>query len=178
MGARPRRCSQSCAARRFCAELADEQESAASRGIVFGLVGDKGAISGSAAGVVPPRIGRQVAAGRSVSTTIDRGGSSYVVEGRPRAAGGGVVAAQPVDDIVRSGRAVTGFLLTNNGSWGKPGGVPVVRQPESATLARAALNQILPTSCRAPPASAQKAPPISSAATARLKECSPPAASR
>ena len=91
--------------------LADEKESAASRGVLFGLVGEDGTITGSAAGVIPPRIGRQVAAGRTVSTTVDRRGNSYVVEGRPRAAGGGVVAVQRVDDIVRTGRAVTGQIL-------------------------------------------------------------------
>ncbi|HEY2557606.1 MAG TPA: HAMP domain-containing sensor histidine kinase [Diaminobutyricibacter sp.] len=90
--------------------LADE-ETAASSGILFGLVGQDGAITGSAAGIVPPRIGRQVAAGRTVSTTVQRRGNSYVVEGKPRAAGGGVVAVRQVDEINRAGRLVIGQIL-------------------------------------------------------------------
>ncbi len=91
--------------------LADEQETTASGGVLFGLVGENGKITGSAAGVAPPRIGRQVAAGRTVSTTVQRQGNSYVVEGRPRAAGGGVIAMQQVDEINRAGRLVIGQIL-------------------------------------------------------------------
>ncbi len=91
--------------------LADEQATTTSSGVLVGLVGENGAITGSAAGVVPPRIGRQVAAGRTVSTTVQRRGNSYVVEGRPRAAGGGVVAVRQVDEINRAGRLVVGQIL-------------------------------------------------------------------
>ncbi len=91
--------------------LAAEQESAASRGILFGLVDADGTVTGSAAGIAPPRVVRQVLNGHAVSTTVTRQGNSYVVEGRPRAGGGGVVAAQRVDDIVRAGRLVIGQIL-------------------------------------------------------------------
>jgi two-component system OmpR family sensor kinase len=69
------------------------------------IVGRGGAVTGSA--TVPRRIALQLLAGRDVSTTIRSGGVSYLVEGRPTAQGGGIVALQDVGTV----RALTPTVL-------------------------------------------------------------------
>ena len=56
-----------------------------------------GVVSGSA--TVPRRIVIQLLAGRSVSTTVRVGGSSYLLEGRPTPEGGGVAVLQDAGTV-------------------------------------------------------------------------------
>ena len=64
-----------------------------------------GVVSGSAS--VPRRVVVQLRAGRSVSTTVRQGGTSYLLEGRPTAEGGGVVVLQDAGTV----RALTPTVL-------------------------------------------------------------------
>ena len=57
---------------------------------------------------MPRRVIVAVRAGRSVSTTVEFGGSRYLVEGRPATGGGGVLVAQNVDSV----RPLTPAVLT------------------------------------------------------------------
>lgn len=60
-----------------------------------------GVVSGSA--VVPRRVVLQLRDGHTISTTVRQGGTSYLLEGRPTADGGGVVVEQDVGAV----RAIT-----------------------------------------------------------------------
>jgi two-component system sensor histidine kinase BaeS len=64
-----------------------------------------GVVSGSAS--VPRRVVVQLRAGRSVSTTVRQAGTSYLLEGRPTAEGGGVVVLQDAGTV----RALTPTVL-------------------------------------------------------------------
>ncbi len=74
-------------------------------GTLVASVSPAGAVTGSAA--VPRRIVAELRAGRNVSTTVRIGSSSYLLEGRPTAQGGGVVALQDVGTV----RALTPTVL-------------------------------------------------------------------
>ncbi|MFW8745714.1 hypothetical protein ACOI9R_36855, partial [Mesorhizobium japonicum] len=63
------------------------------------IVGSEGRTTGSAAPEVTARIVAQLRAGRDVSTSVRRGGSTYLVEGRATSDGGGVVAAQEANAV-------------------------------------------------------------------------------
>ncbi|MES1212062.1 MAG: HAMP domain-containing sensor histidine kinase, partial [Leifsonia sp.] len=66
-------------------------------GTLVSAVSPSGAVTGSA--LVPRRVILQLRAGRDVSTTVRSGGSSYLLEGRPTAEGGGVVALQDAGTV-------------------------------------------------------------------------------
>jgi two-component system sensor histidine kinase BaeS len=66
-------------------------------GTLVAAVSPLGAVTGSAP--VPRRVVVQLRAGRDVSTTVRSGGSSYLLEGRPTAQGGGVVALQDAGTV-------------------------------------------------------------------------------
>ncbi|HEY4224584.1 MAG TPA: HAMP domain-containing sensor histidine kinase [Pseudolysinimonas sp.] len=68
-------------------------------------VSPSGTVTGSAD--VPRRVILQLRAGRSVSTTERSNGTSYLVEARPTAQGGGVVALQDVGTV----RAITPTVI-------------------------------------------------------------------
>ncbi|MEO6534230.1 MAG: HAMP domain-containing sensor histidine kinase [Pseudolysinimonas sp.] len=74
-------------------------------GTLVASVSAAGAVTGSAP--VPRRIIVQLRSGRDVSTTVRNAGSSYLLEGRSTAGGGGVVAVQDVGSV----RAVTPTVL-------------------------------------------------------------------
>ena len=74
-------------------------------GTLVATVSATGAVTGSAP--VPRRIVVQLRAGRDVSTTVRSGGTSYLLEGRPTAQGGGVVALQDAGTV----RAITPTVL-------------------------------------------------------------------
>ncbi|MFC5502527.1 sensor histidine kinase [Lysinimonas soli] len=74
-------------------------------GTLVSTVSRGGVVSGSAQ--VPRRVVVQLLAGHVVSTTVRVGGSSYLLEGRPDAQGGGVVALQDVGTV----RAITPTVL-------------------------------------------------------------------
>jgi len=74
-------------------------------GTLLAAVARTGGVTGSAP--VPRRVIVQLREGRDVSTTVRSGGSSYLLEGRPTAGGGGVVALQDVGKV----RALTPTLL-------------------------------------------------------------------
>ncbi len=76
--------------------------------VLVATVGPDGAVTGSAAAEVAPRIVAQLRAGRAVSTTVRRGGQSYLVEAQPTAGGGGVVGAQDAATV----RTLTPTVLT------------------------------------------------------------------
>jgi two-component system sensor histidine kinase BaeS len=73
--------------------------------VSIATVSRAGVVSGSAS--VPRRVVLQLRAGRSVSTTVRQGGSSYLLEGRPTAEGGGVVVLQDAGTV----RALTPTVL-------------------------------------------------------------------
>jgi two-component system OmpR family sensor kinase len=64
-----------------------------------------GVVSGSAS--VPRRVVAELRLGRSVSTTVRSGGTSFLLEGRPTAEGGGVVVLQDAGTV----RALTPTVL-------------------------------------------------------------------
>jgi two-component system sensor histidine kinase BaeS len=66
-------------------------------GTLLASVSAAGAVTGSAP--VPRRIIVRLQQGLDVSTTVRSGGSSYLLEGRPTAGGGGVVAVQDVGTV-------------------------------------------------------------------------------
>jgi two-component system OmpR family sensor kinase len=68
-----------------------------------------GVVSGSAD--VPRRVVAQLRAGRAVSTTVRQGGSSYLLEGRPTAGGGGVVVLQDAGTVQALTPTVLGRIL-------------------------------------------------------------------
>ena len=70
-----------------------------------------GALTGSAASIVPPRVLRQADAGAAVSTTVRRAGESYLIEARPLPGGGVVVGAMPVSRVIGVGSSVLPRLL-------------------------------------------------------------------
>ncbi len=74
-------------------------------GTLVAAVSPSGAVTGSA--LVPRRVILELRAGRDVSTTVRSGGTSYLLEGRPTAQGGGVVALQDVGTV----RALTPTVL-------------------------------------------------------------------
>jgi two-component system sensor histidine kinase BaeS len=74
-------------------------------GTLVAAISPAGAVTGSAP--VPRRVIVELRAGRDVSTTVRSGGTSYLLEGRPTAGGGGVVAVQDVGTV----RAVTPTVL-------------------------------------------------------------------
>ena len=74
-------------------------------GTLVASVSATGTVTGSAP--VPRRIVVQLRAGRDVSTTVRSGGTSYLLEGRPTAQGGGVVVLQDVGKV----RALTPTVL-------------------------------------------------------------------
>lgn len=74
-------------------------------GTLVAAVSPGGAVTGSAP--VPRRVILQLRAGRDVSTTVRSGGATYLLEGRPTAQGGGVVAIQDVGTV----RALTPTVL-------------------------------------------------------------------
>jgi two-component system sensor histidine kinase BaeS len=78
-------------------------------GTLVAFVSHAGAVSGSAP--VPRRIVLQLRAGRDVSTTVRSGGSSYLLEARPTADGGGVVAVQDVGTVRALTPTVIGRIL-------------------------------------------------------------------
>jgi two-component system OmpR family sensor kinase len=71
----------------------------------FATVSAAGVVSGSA--VVPRRVVLQLREGRSVSTTVRQGATSYLLEGRPSSGGGGVVVVEDVGAV----RAITPTVL-------------------------------------------------------------------
>ncbi len=75
-------------------------------GTLVASVSATGSVTGSAP--VPRRVVVQLRAGRDVSTTVRSGRSSYLLEGRPTAQGGGVVAVQDVGTV----RALTPTVLS------------------------------------------------------------------
>ncbi|MCI4658162.1 sensor histidine kinase [Cryobacterium zhongshanensis] len=87
------------------------------RGERFVLVGADGTVpeTGSGARTVTQDVKRRITqvldAGRSVSTSLQIRGESYVVEARPLAGGGGLVGFVRVADITDSGRLVAGRIL-------------------------------------------------------------------
>ncbi|TFC01359.1 MULTISPECIES: HAMP domain-containing sensor histidine kinase [Cryobacterium] len=87
------------------------------RGERFVLVGADGTVPETGPGAltvtqdVKSRITRVLDAGRSVSTSLQIRGESYVVEARPLAGGGGLVGFVRVADITDSGRLVAGRIL-------------------------------------------------------------------
>ncbi|MDY7542520.1 HAMP domain-containing sensor histidine kinase [Cryobacterium sp. 5B3] len=87
------------------------------RGERFVLVGADGTVpeTGSGARTVTQDVKRRITqvldAGRSVSTSLQIWGESYVVEARPLAGGGGLVGFVRVADITDSGRLVAGRIL-------------------------------------------------------------------
>lgn len=74
-------------------------------GTLVAAVSPTGAVTGSAP--VPRRVITQLLARRDVSTTVRSGGTSYLLEARPTAQGGGVVALQDVGTV----RALTPTVL-------------------------------------------------------------------
>jgi two-component system sensor histidine kinase BaeS len=74
-------------------------------GTLVASVSAAGVVTGSAP--VPHRVAVQLRAGRDVSSTVRSGGSSYLLEARPTADGGGVVAVQDVGTV----RALTPTVL-------------------------------------------------------------------
>ena len=74
-------------------------------GTLVAAVSPAGAVTGSAP--VPRRVIVQLRAGRDVSTTVRNGGTSYLLEARPTAQGGGVVALQDAGTV----RALTPTVL-------------------------------------------------------------------
>ena len=74
-------------------------------GTLVAAISRAGAVTGSAP--VPHRVVVELRAGRDVSTTVRSGGTSYLLEGRPTAGGGGVVALQDVGTV----RALTPTVL-------------------------------------------------------------------
>lgn len=87
------------------------------RGERFVLVGSDGKVPETGSGAltvtqdVKSRITQVLDAGRSVSTSLQIRGESYVVEARPLAGGGGLVGFVRVADITDSGRLVAGRIL-------------------------------------------------------------------
>lgn len=75
------------------------------------IVGREGQATGSAAPEVTARIIAQLRAGRDVSTSVRRGGSTYLVEGRATSDGGGVVAVQEANAVRTLSPAVLPRLL-------------------------------------------------------------------
>ena len=63
----------------------------------FAIVSRSGVVAGSA--TVPRRVVVQLRAGRDVSTTVRERGTSYLLEGRPTAGGGGVVVLQDAGTV-------------------------------------------------------------------------------
>ncbi len=74
-------------------------------GPLISLVSPSGVVTGSA--TVPLRVVLQLRLGREVSTTERSNGTSYLLEARPTAQGGGVVALQDVGTV----RAITPTLI-------------------------------------------------------------------
>jgi two-component system sensor histidine kinase BaeS len=68
-----------------------------------------GAVSGSA--TVPRRVVVELRAGRDVSTTVVRGGSTYLLEARPTSQGGGVVVMQDAGAVRPLTPTVLGRIL-------------------------------------------------------------------
>ena len=79
-------------------------------GTLIAEVSASGAVTGSA--MVPPRVVRLLRAGRDVSTTERRKGTSYLLEARPTAEGGGVVALQDAGTVRAITPTVIGRILT------------------------------------------------------------------
>jgi len=78
-------------------------------GTLVAAVSPAGAVTGSAP--VPRRVIVQLRAGRDVSTTVRSGGTSYLLEGRATAGGGGVVALQDVGTVRALTPTVVGRIL-------------------------------------------------------------------
>ena len=78
-------------------------------GTLVAAVSPAGAVTGSAP--VPRRVIVQLRAGRDVSTTVRTGGTSYLLEARPTAQGGGVVALQDVGTVRTLTPTVLGRIL-------------------------------------------------------------------
>jgi len=78
-------------------------------GTLVAAVSAAGAVTGSAP--VPRRVIVQLRAGRDVSTTVRTGGTSYLLEARPTAQGGGVVALQDVGTVRTLTPTVLGRIL-------------------------------------------------------------------
>lgn len=62
--------------------------------VLVATIGPDGDVVGSAARLLPPKLVARVLAGRRVSTTIDRGSATYVIQARPVAGGGGIAIAE------------------------------------------------------------------------------------
>jgi len=71
------------------------------------VIDANGTVTGSARFVLPERVATTVRGGSTVSTTIRHDGTSYLVEARPVADGGGVVAVQNLSTI----RSLSGVVL-------------------------------------------------------------------
>jgi len=78
-------------------------------GTLVAAVSPAGVVTGSAP--VPRRVIVQLRAGRDVSTTVRTGGTSYLLEARPTAQGGGVVALQDVGTVRTLTPTVLGRIL-------------------------------------------------------------------
>ena len=78
-------------------------------GTMVASVSAGGLVTGSAP--VPRRVVVQLREGRDVSTTIRSGGTSYLLEARPAAGGGGVVAVQDAGTVRALTPTVLGRLL-------------------------------------------------------------------
>jgi len=78
-------------------------------GTLVAAVSPAGTVTGSAP--VPRRVIVQLRAGRDVSTTVRAGGTSYLLEARPTAQGGGVVALQDVGTVRTLTPTVLGRIL-------------------------------------------------------------------
>ncbi|HEU0205968.1 MAG TPA: HAMP domain-containing sensor histidine kinase [Pseudolysinimonas sp.] len=78
-------------------------------GTLVVMVSAAGTVTGSVA--VPRRVVLQLRAGRDVSTTLRSGTTSYLLEGRPTAQGGGVVALQDIGTVRTLTPTVLGRIL-------------------------------------------------------------------
>jgi two-component system sensor histidine kinase BaeS len=81
------------------------------RGAIVASIGPGGVVTGAAAAEAVPRVVRQLLAGRSVSTSVRRGGRAFLVEGRPTADGGGVLVAQDAATVRILTPTILGRLL-------------------------------------------------------------------
>ncbi|MDL9978565.1 sensor histidine kinase [Microbacterium sp. ASV49] len=78
-------------------------------GTRLAVVSPDGTLRGPAKALVPPRL--QARLDVPISTTVDAGGKQFVVVSRPIAGGGAVVAAQRVDDVQQTSRAIVLSVL-------------------------------------------------------------------
>lgn len=78
-------------------------------GTRLAVLSPDGMLRGPAAALVPARMRAKL--GRDISTTVDVGGRQFVVVSRPIAGGGALVAAQRVDDVQQTSRAIVLAVL-------------------------------------------------------------------